>query len=278
MTILRHNRREFTWTNGHTYSRIYWALVNVKWMFDMQSLEVKVLSRGCSEHSPFCIALMKEEDIRHKPFKFLNHLAKHENFQKIVQRAWQQRPSNGTIIRMYRQDLYDIQYTMRNPGQAHDIIEFEMEVKLNLEKWLNIEKSIIKKKSRVQWLQLGDGNTTYFHTSLKNIIAQKKITSLITNTGRYVTSRTEIEEEITAFYKQLLRSYATQLPAVNQKVMKDGSVLNRSQQAQLITLVSKNEVVMALKGINDNKAPGCDGFNAYFLLKKGLVADRRGHY
>jgi len=75
-------------------------------------------------------------------------------------------------IRMYRQHLHDIQYTMRNPGQAHDIIELEKEVKLNLEKWLNIEESIMKQKSRVQWLQLGDGNTTYFHASLKNRIAQ----------------------------------------------------------------------------------------------------------
>ncbi|WMV45434.1 hypothetical protein MTR67_038819, partial [Solanum verrucosum] len=35
MTILRHNGREFAWTNGNTYNRIDWALVNAKWMLDM---------------------------------------------------------------------------------------------------------------------------------------------------------------------------------------------------------------------------------------------------
>ncbi|KAK4720321.1 hypothetical protein R3W88_018659 [Solanum pinnatisectum] len=134
----------FTWTNGHTYSIIDWALVNAKWMLDMQFTEVKILDPGCSDHSPLCITLMQEEDIRHKPFKFLIHLTKHENFQEIVQRAWKQRPSNGTMykiwqklrnvkrglkelnnvafygvhsrIRMYRQYLKDVQSTMRKPG------------------------------------------------------------------------------------------------------------------------------------------------------------------
>ncbi|WMV19571.1 hypothetical protein MTR67_012956 [Solanum verrucosum] len=30
MTILKHIGRDFTWTNGHTYNRIDWALVNTR--------------------------------------------------------------------------------------------------------------------------------------------------------------------------------------------------------------------------------------------------------
>jgi len=30
MTILKHIGRDFTWTNGHTNSRIDWALVNTR--------------------------------------------------------------------------------------------------------------------------------------------------------------------------------------------------------------------------------------------------------
>ncbi|KAK6784899.1 hypothetical protein RDI58_018354 [Solanum bulbocastanum] len=47
--------------------------------------------------------------------------------------------------------------------------------------------------------------------------------------------------------------------------MKDDPVLNRSQQSHLIAPVSRKEVVKAFQGINDNKAPGCDDFNAYFF-------------
>lgn len=49
--------------------------------------------------------------------------------------------------------------------------------------------------------------------------------------------------------------------------MKDGEVLNRNQQLLLVKPVSEEEVVDALKGINDLKAPGCDGFNELFFKK-----------
>lgn len=83
---------------------------------------------------------------------------------------------------MYRQHLHDTQSTMRHPGQARDIIEMEKKVKANLEKWINIEESIVKQKSKSSVATTGGWNTTYFHASLKNKIAQNKITSLTTNT------------------------------------------------------------------------------------------------
>ncbi|KAH0720349.1 hypothetical protein KY285_005150 [Solanum tuberosum] len=53
----------------------------------------------------------------------------------------------------------------------------------------------------------------------------------------------------------------------NPLVMKDGPVLNREQQMLLIKSVTRTEVAEVLKGINDMKAPGCDGFNAVFFKK-----------
>ncbi|WMV36855.1 hypothetical protein MTR67_030240 [Solanum verrucosum] len=33
----------YTWTNGHTYSRIDRAIVNVEWMLQMSVIEVRIL-------------------------------------------------------------------------------------------------------------------------------------------------------------------------------------------------------------------------------------------
>lgn len=158
-----------------------------------------------------------------------------------------------TRIKKYRQQLQDIQSSMRKPGQPTSLLEAEREVKLNLEKWLNVEESILRQKSRVQWLKLGDGNTTYLHVSLKNRISQNRITSLTSARGSIMTNSKDIEEEIIGFYKQLLGTCASQLPTVNYQVMRDGSRLDRGQQAHLIAPVTRDEMVQALQGINENK-------------------------
>jgi len=108
-------------------------------------------------------------------------------------------------IKMYRQQLQDIQRAMRQPGQPLSMIETERETKLNLEKWVKVEENIMRQKSRVQWLKLGDGNTTYFHASLKSRIAQNRRTSLISANGSIVTTTNDIEDEVLGFYKKTIR-------------------------------------------------------------------------
>ncbi|XP_019265727.1 PREDICTED: uncharacterized protein LOC109243273 [Nicotiana attenuata] len=89
VTEMKTNGRKFTWTNGHTYSKIDRALINADWMLVTAQMEVLVMDPHCSDHSPLSITLEEEEDFSPKPFKFLNHLAEHDDFVKIVKEAWE---------------------------------------------------------------------------------------------------------------------------------------------------------------------------------------------
>lgn len=71
----------------------------------------------------------------------------------------------------------------------------------------------------------------------------------------------------------LLGTAAQHLPLVIPHVMNNGHILNRNQQLALIKVVAKEEIFNAPKRINDNKAPGWDGFDAFF--QESLVSDRR---
>lgn len=55
------------------------------------------------------------------------------------------------------------------------------------------------------------------------------------------------------------------MPATHPAILRDGPVLSRTQQLDLIKLFTKEDVVMELKSIEDNKSPGGDGFNSYFI-------------
>ncbi|KAH0746118.1 hypothetical protein KY285_007775 [Solanum tuberosum] len=161
-----------------------------------KGMEVEILDTGCSDHSPLSINFVQQVELRSRPFKFLNHLAKHEKFQETVKQAWQESGLEARIKKYshHRQQTQDLQGTMRLPGQPTSLTKAEREAKLNLEKWLNVEESIIRQKSIVQWLKLGDGNTAYFHASLRNRLPQNKIASLTNVTRNIVTNIKDVED------------------------------------------------------------------------------------
>ncbi|XP_049388958.1 uncharacterized protein LOC125853328 [Solanum stenotomum] len=160
---------------------------------------------------------------------------------------------------------------MSDPLAASRQAMDEKQCKVELERWINIEESILMQKSRVQWLKLGDANTSYFHACLKSRKSQKQITQLMSLEGIVLSSGSQVEREITKFYKQLLGSAATSLPTVDITVKGGGNVLSRDQQLQLVRQVEKEEIWKALAGISDTKSPGYDGFNAYFFKKGWFV-------
>ncbi|XP_021715738.1 uncharacterized protein LOC110683654 [Chenopodium quinoa] len=98
--------------------------------------------------------------------------------------------------------------------------------------WMNIQESIYKQKSRVDWIKLGDSNSHYFFSVVKHRQGRNRIDSIFTEDDVLLKDPDLIENEIVGFYKGLLGSSASSLPA-----------------------------------IGDDKAPGIDGFNAVFFKK-----------
>ncbi|XP_075086529.1 uncharacterized protein LOC142169193 [Nicotiana tabacum] len=93
---MRTSGRSFTWTNGHTYSKIDRALVNAEWMLQMPHLEVRLMDPVCSDHSSLSITFEDNEDKDPKLLKFLNQLTEHKDFLTIVSGA--KEVSNGLNI------------------------------------------------------------------------------------------------------------------------------------------------------------------------------------
>lgn len=171
----------------------------------------------------------------------------------------------------YKKELAEIQHETRDPQKQVELAEEEMELKQQLEKWVLIEESILKQKSRVKWLQLGDANNAYFYACMKNMTAHNQIRRLNTTDGNIAQTEKEVEIEVVKFYQKLLGAAADILPTIQLDVLDEGHKLTRDQQLKLIELVSREEVYNAVEDIDDQKAPGCDGFNSHFFKKSWQV-------
>ncbi|XP_019259175.1 PREDICTED: uncharacterized protein LOC109237334 [Nicotiana attenuata] len=272
LTVMKIVGRFYTWTYSNIYSKIDKALVNPSWMSLCPQLAVEAKDPYFSDHFMICITFSRNPRKVARPFRFPNHLATHTEFFNIVATVWncivQERIQN------IRQDQYDIQEMLRTCYNDPNLYDIEKELKLNLEKWILVEESILKQQSRVQWLRLGDTNLAFFHAYLKNRIAQNHINRLTTTSGDVVHTDRAIEEEVIGFYKGLLGTCATRLLAITPSVIVDNSILKREQQLSLIAPVTREEVYFALKDISDLKSPGCNGFNAYFFKKHSLLLVR----
>nr|XP_016468328.1 PREDICTED: uncharacterized protein LOC107790873 [Nicotiana tabacum] len=137
----------------------------------------------------------------------------------------------------------------------------------NLETWPLIEESILKQKARVKWINLGDANTKYFSTVMKERSQRKQILEIYTDDGMKLATPTNIKEEIVKFYKSLIGTDVASFPSINKETMKNGPKLTHEQQLSLCVEVTEEEIYAALCAIHEDKAPGVDGYNSCFFKR-----------
>ncbi|XP_070050256.1 uncharacterized protein [Nicotiana tomentosiformis] len=270
MVELKTTGRRYAWTNNHVLSKIDWVLVNSEWMTTWTHVEATALDPYFSGHTPLAIEIGGRGFKGARPFRFFNHLAQHPDFLSLVNNQWNcVQPVRG--MEAIWKELAEIQHETRDPQKQVELAEEEKELKQQLEKWVLIEECILKQKSRVKWLQLGDANNAYFYACMKNRTAHNQIRKLNTIDGNIAQTEKEVEIEVVKFYQKLLGAATDILPTIQLDVLDEGHKLTRDQQLKLIELVSREEVYNAVEDIDDQKAPGCDGFNFHFFKKSWQV-------
>ena len=127
-------------------------------------------------------------------------------------------------------------------------------------KWVIMEETSWRQKSRELWLRKGDKNTGYFH---KMANAYKRVNSLvkIKINGAWVTEERDIKDGVVHAFHSLLSETDEWRPRCNGLQVR---VLEGEDAALLEAPFSEEEVFGALSDLNRHKAPGPDGFTMAF--------------
>ncbi|XP_021767732.1 uncharacterized protein LOC110732122 [Chenopodium quinoa] len=261
LTEIKSKGSFYSWSNKahtgpRTLSRLDRVFGNQAWLASHGHVETVYLPPSLSDHSPVLLDICSGPVGKGRPFRFLNCIADHLDFLDTVSQAW------GSSISVW-QKLNSVKSSIKSLNSK----QFESDAIKVVKHWNDIQESIFKKKSRINWVKLGDGNSHYFFSVMKTRQARNKIDSIFDSNQVLLKDPDAISHEIISFYKSLLGTRAPWLPAVDLVTMRRGKQLSFVAQSYLIRPISQAEIDVALKGIDNTKAPSIDGFNSFFFKR-----------
>ena len=233
----------FTWCNrteeqAFTAPKLDRVLGNLSWFNQLSQLVVKFGGPGISDHCYAIVTFGNKHNFGPKPFKFFKFWAEHKNFFDWVSEAWsgisygtpmyilcsKLKAVKASLKKRYgihfnglpqrvlkaRMELEQVQSLLLSSPSA-DLINNVKECSHHFISLSNAEESFMKQKARINWLNLGDQNTGYFHNSLKLSTARNSISCLLNEDGIEVEEPEAIKELAVNFYKRLLGRSSTSL-------------------------------------------------------------------
>ncbi|GJT66824.1 sodium/hydrogen exchanger 6, partial [Tanacetum coccineum] len=125
------------------------------------------------------------------------------------------------------------------------------------------EERFLKQKAKVEWLQAGDSNTTYFHKIVKSKCAIKRI-EMVSDSSNIFYDGNQVLGAFVQQYNQFLGAEGVSNPLDDQDLFI--RVLDNSKADCMVHDVTNDEIKSVMFSMGDDKAPGPDGFKAWDVV------------
>ncbi|GJW67075.1 hypothetical protein Tco_0121499 [Tanacetum coccineum] len=126
------------------------------------------------------------------------------------------------------------------------------------------EERFLKQKAKVDWLEVGDANSAYFHKTVKCRNQYSRI-EVIHDSASVEVSGSQVPDVFVSHYKEFLGT---------SRVCKELDVddlfpnqISESCESNMVREVTNDEIKRGMFDIGKDKAPGPDGFTSAFFKK-----------
>ncbi|XP_057811497.1 uncharacterized protein LOC131025722 [Salvia miltiorrhiza] len=257
------------------------------------SLNIHVMPRFSSDHSPLILQCMERAIVNRKPFKFLNMWLTHQDFREFVKVSWHANinitcPLLKVMVKLKRlrsslkgwnkevfghvdvdinqlqSDLERIQKNISTDGYSDTLFDAEVEAQARLSTTLLRKDLLLKQKSRIRWLNDGDRNTSFFHNSIKArrkqlIIPQLKID------GMDSFDQDEIAAHIVRYFSNLFADSTGSAVTIDDVRHLVNKSVSQVQNTLLTCIPLDDEIKAVVFDLGGDSAAGPDGFTGVFF-------------
>ncbi|GAU38105.1 hypothetical protein TSUD_317920 [Trifolium subterraneum] len=157
-------------------------------------------------------------------------------------------------------DLNDIEGLWGGDEKDQELIRRDV---LNKEFWrqLHLNECLLKQKSRLRWVKVGDSNTRFFHESIKSRRRRNQLVA-VKNGDQWVQGVEEVKGFVKNYFENNFKESWEHRPNLNGIQFQS---LNAEDNLLLLAPFSYDEVKDAIWSSDGNKCPGPDGFNFNFF-------------
>ncbi|XP_028784590.1 uncharacterized protein LOC114740585 [Neltuma alba] len=220
----------FTWRRGLYLARLDRALSNISWIQSFPLSKIHHLSQIASDHRPLWIDLgLKNGPTEPKPFKFLAAWTTHPLFPSPVRDNWtpslplETNLANLAIAaqqwnhevfgeigknkRRLRGRINGVQRALETRPLSSHLNELDITLRSDYEMVCLQEELLWFQKSRANWINLGDRNTSYYHTQARIRRRQNRIAALQNESGEWVTDEQILLQMTQNYYSNLYSTH-----------------------------------------------------------------------
>ncbi|WZY98891.1 hypothetical protein YC2023_071220 [Brassica napus] len=146
-------------------------------------------------------------------------------------------------------------------------VNLEQEAAARWQRVPHIKEKVLKQRSKLHWLQVGDTNNKAFHNAAKVREIRNAIREIKCPVGSIVTTQADIKKEAERFFNEFLTFEPMDMEATTVEELQDILSFRCSdgERVRLIRTVTEEEIKEVVFIIPSNKSPGPDGYTTEFF-------------
>ncbi|KAL0294031.1 UNVERIFIED_CONTAM: hypothetical protein Scaly_3130200 [Sesamum calycinum] len=287
----------FTWHNCSEGGRSLWKrldrmLVNEAWLTIWPLTKYLCSTPRTSDHAPL---ILQGHEIQREVtmFRFENFLTKIPGFLSCVEGVWRHHIVGTSmyaltrklkalkpVLRGIRKKQGDLSQSVSSAANflavaqrlnqefQHDsvLILLEKCCRIVYCKAVNLEVNMLKQRAKLRWLKGGDQCSKIFYRKINARRAAQRVYQIQNSEGTLLTDYPDIVKEIVSYYQHLFGG-TRRTDQVDLSYLKPFAkhVISDTEADQIISPIQMQEIKDAIFDIEEDSAPGPDGFSSGFF-------------
>lgn len=278
LTDMGYQGSKFTWCNkreeGLICKKLDRVLINEKWLHSSQAYCV-FEPGGCSA---MFIPLMEShwstmEALFHLTsamFRLMKHLKALKQPLRSLSKL-----KLGNLPKKTKEAYNDLCEKQKATLEMPCVLAIQAETTA-YEKWQRLailEEEFYKQRSKLHWLEVGDGNNKVFHNAIKIREVRNGIREIVRGDGTIAKTDEAIKEEAENFFTQFMTDIPEDFEGISVERLREllGFQCSVMDCEKLVKDVSKEEIKEVLFRMKGSKSPGPDGYTAEFFKEAWQV-------